>query len=113
MLDSNRRSGRASWPSIWRGWAASAAAAAAEGLLARGAARVLVTDGGRGCAEGTRGLGVIAGTPPRVMVTRVTGAGDTFMAAHIVAERRGADRQAALEAAMQAAAIYVSGEMPE
>jgi sugar/nucleoside kinase (ribokinase family) len=89
------------------------AAAAAEGLLARGAARVLVTDGGKGCAEGTRGLGVIAGTPPRVMVTRVTGAGDTFMAAHIVAERRGADRQAALEAAMQAAAVYVSGEMPE
>jgi pseudouridine kinase len=42
----------------------------------------------------------------------VTGAGDTFMAAHIVAERRGANRQAALEAAMQAAAIYVSGEMP-
>ena len=89
------------------------AAAAAEGVLARGAARVLVTDGGRGCAEGTRGLGVIAGTPPRVMVTRVTGAGDTFMAAHIVAERRGSDRQAALEAAMQAAAVYVSGEMPE
>ena len=86
---------------------------AAEGLLSRGAARVLVTDGGRSCAEGTQGLGVIADTPPRVMVTRVTGAGDTFMAAHIVAERRGADRAAALAAAMRAAATYVSGEMPE
>lgn len=88
------------------------AGAAAEGLLARGAARVLVTDGGRACAEGTRGAGVIVDAPPKVMVTRVTGAGDTFMAAHIVAERRGADRRAALAAAIRAAATYVSGEMP-
>lgn len=88
------------------------AAEAAAGLLARGAARVLVTDGGRACAEGTAGAGVISGVPPRVMVTRVTGAGDTFMAAHIVAERRGADRAAALEAAIRAAAVYVSGEVP-
>ncbi|MBE0555504.1 MAG: kinase, partial [Rhodobacteraceae bacterium] len=40
-----------------------------------------------------------------------TGAGDTFMAAHIVAERDGADRKAALAAAVRAAAIYVSGEI--
>ncbi len=88
----------------------TSAAAAAEGLLARGAARVLVTDGGRSCADGARGLGVIVDAPPRVMVTRVTGAGDTFMAAHIVAERRGAERAAALRAAIRAAATYVSGE---
>jgi len=43
-------------------------------------------------------------------VTRVTGAGDTFMAAHIAAEWDGADRQAALEFALQAAADYVSGD---
>ena len=84
---------------------------AAEGLLARGAGRVLVTDGGRVCAEGTAGRGVIAGQPPQVLVTRVTGAGDTFMAAHIVAERRGADREAALQAALRSAAAYVSGEI--
>ncbi len=90
----------------------SVAVAAAEGLLALGAARVLVTDGGKACAEGTRAAGVISGTPPRVMVTRVTGAGDTFMAAHIVAERRGATRDAALDAAIRAAAVYVSGEVP-
>ena len=84
---------------------------AAEGLLARGARRVLVTDGGRACADGMAGRGVIAGQPPQVLVTRVTGAGDTFMAAHIVAERRGADRQAALQAALAAAAAYVSGEI--
>jgi sugar/nucleoside kinase (ribokinase family) len=45
------------------------------------------------------------------MVARVTGAGDTFMAAHIVAERRGVTRAAALATALAAAATYVSGEI--
>lgn len=84
---------------------------AAEGLIARGAPRVLVTDGGRICAEGRQGAGVISDAPPPVLVTRVTGAGDTFMAAHIVAERRGLAREAALAAALRAAADYVSGEI--
>ena len=84
---------------------------AAKALLARGAGRVIVTHGGKTCAEGTRGKGVITGTPPEVMVARVTGAGDTFMASHIVAEQRGADRAAALTAALTAAATYVSGEI--
>jgi sugar/nucleoside kinase (ribokinase family) len=84
---------------------------AALGLLARGAARVLVTNGGKTCAEGTQGEGVIEDSPPAVLVTRITGAGDTFMAAHIVAERRGENRQNALAAALQAAATYVSGEI--
>ncbi|MDO9638675.1 MAG: PfkB family carbohydrate kinase [Pseudotabrizicola sp.] len=87
------------------------AAEAAQALLERGAARVLVTDGGRDAAEGTAGQGVITGPPPQVLVTRVTGAGDTFMAAHIVAEARGATRASALEAALQAAADYVSGDI--
>jgi sugar/nucleoside kinase (ribokinase family) len=91
----------------------TSAADAAEGLLASGAAHVLVTNGGKPCAEGRKGQGVITDTPPPVMVTRITGAGDTFMAAHIVAERRGADRKAALAAALHAAATYVSGEQPQ
>ena len=90
----------------------SDAAAAAAGLLELGAMRVLVTDGGRACAEGTKGLGVISGLPPKVLVTRVTGAGDTFMAAHIAAERCGKGHEAALMAAIKAAAVYVSGEIP-
>jgi len=53
----------------------------------------------------------LSGVPAPVMVTRVTGAGDTFMAAHIVAELRGADSQHALDAALEAAARYVSGEI--
>lgn len=84
---------------------------AAEALLKRGASRVLVTNGGKPAAEGSRDKGVIEGQPPHVLVTRVTGAGDTFMAAHLVAERRGASRQEALDEALRAAAIYVSGEI--
>lgn len=87
-----------------------AAPEAAEALLARGARRVLVTNGGEATADGAA-EGVIAAEPPPVLVTRVTGAGDTFMAAHVVAERRGATRAAALQAALDAAAHYVSGDI--
>jgi len=84
----------------------------AAGLLARGAHRVLVTDGGNAASEGTAG-DIISHTPPAVMVTRVTGAGDTFMAAHIASEAQGMDRAAALTRAANAAATYVSGETPK
>ncbi len=84
---------------------------AAQALLARGARRVLVTNGGLAAADGQDGHPVVTLLPPPVMVARVTGAGDTFMAAHIVAEGRGADREAALHAALQAAAAYVSGDI--
>jgi sugar/nucleoside kinase (ribokinase family) len=87
------------------------AASAAEGLVARGARRVLVTDGGRAAADGAAGRVVLTTRPPEVLVARVTGAGDTFMAAHLVAEARGANRAEALAAAIRAAADYVSGEI--
>lgn len=90
---------------------AATAPEAAEALMTLGANRVLVTDGGKPCAEGRAGAGVIVASPPQVMVSRVTGAGDTFMASHIVAERRGAAREAALQAALRAAADYVSKEV--
>ncbi len=85
---------------------------AARALLDRGARRVLVTDGGRPTSEATASDGLISQAPPEVLVTRVTGAGDTFMAAHIAAEAEGADRDAALTRALQAAATYVSGDTP-
>lgn len=84
---------------------------AARGLLARGAARVLVTDGGKSATEADAS-GLHTQVPPRVTVARVTGAGDTFMAAHIAAEARGEDRDSALASALRAAATYVSGEPP-
>ncbi|GAB5436863.1 PfkB family carbohydrate kinase [Falsiruegeria mediterranea] len=84
---------------------------AARGLLARGALRVLVTDGGNAATEADA-HDLISQTPPEVLVTRVTGAGDTFMAAHIAAEASGATRADALARALQAAATYVSGDTP-
>ncbi|WP_400088225.1 PfkB family carbohydrate kinase [Yoonia sp. R78084] len=84
---------------------------AAAALIKRGAHRVLVTDGGKSASEGTAG-DIITQTPPAVMVTRVTGAGDTFMAAHIASEAQGMDRAASLTRALNAAATYVSGETP-
>lgn len=86
-------------------------AEAARALVARGARRVLVTDGGRSASFGDA-QGVLTATPPAVLVTRVTGAGDTFMAAHLVAEREGASRQEALHRALRAAASFVSGDNP-
>ena len=87
------------------------AGAAAEHLLRCGARRVLVTDGARNCADGKAGEGVLTDRPEAVRVNRVTGAGDTFMSAHIVAERNGAGRAEALAAAHRAAGAYVSGEI--
>ena len=84
---------------------------AAKALLARGAHGVMVSDGGKPASFGNK-TGVISQTPPEVLVTRVTGAGDTFMAAHIAAEIRGETPDAALTSALTAAATYVSGETP-
>ena len=81
----------------------------AAGLLAKGANRVLVTDGGNAASIGDAN-GIQSAQPREVLVTRVTGAGDTFMAAHIAAERDGFGDSEALAAALQAAADYVSGD---
>lgn len=81
----------------------------ATALIHRGVHRCLVTDGGNLAAEGSTG-GLRTAQPPEVLVTRVTGAGDTFMAAHIASEVQGMDPQAALVRALNAAATYVSGE---
>ena len=87
----------------------TAPAAAAALQQQRGAARVLVTDGGNPAAEaGPHGL--ITATPPPVLVTRVTGAGDSFMAAHIAAEARGETPPEALQTALRAAAAHISGD---
>lgn len=84
-------------------------AKAAAGLLQRGATRVLVTDGGNPATDGAP-EGLLTRQPPKVMVTRVTGAGDCFMAAHIAAEAQGQDREDSLATALSAAATHVCGE---
>jgi pseudouridine kinase len=84
---------------------------AARALLAKGVAKVLVTDGPRQAAVGQVGV-LMTAMPPEVTVARVTGAGDTFLAAHIVAEIAGADPATALILALDAAATFVSGKTP-
>lgn len=81
----------------------------AKALIAKGAHRVLVTDGGKDATMASA-TDVITQTPPPVMVARVTGAGDTFMAAHIAAELAGANNMNSLTQALDAAALYVSGD---
>lgn len=85
------------------------AMAGADALIAAGAQRVLVTDGAAQVvvAQGDQRL---VACPPRVTARRVTGAGDTFMAAHIAAEWAGMSGQEALVQAVAAAAAYVSAE---
>ncbi|MFZ7090802.1 PfkB family carbohydrate kinase [Primorskyibacter sp. 2E233] len=83
---------------------------AAARLVERGAARAIVTNGGETCCDASAD-GLIAERPPEVLVTRVTGAGDTFMAAHIAAERKGLSRTEALDFALETAAAHVSGEI--
>ncbi len=82
---------------------------AALALLETGVRRALVTDGGAPVAD-AGAEGVIVAPARKVPLARVTGAGDTFMAAHIAAETGGAGRAGALDAALRAAAEHVSGE---
>lgn len=82
---------------------------AAEAVAARGAPRVIVTNGGEAVAEAMAGHPTLTATPPAVRIARITGAGDCFLAAHLMAERGDADRGAALLAATQAAAAHVAG----
>lgn len=88
------------------------AQAAAQDLTLRGAHRVLVTDGARPCALAGKDMATLTALPPSITPRRITGAGDTFMAAHIAAERRGQSGDIALQAALAAAASYVSGIDP-
>lgn len=82
--------------------------AAAQILLGLGASRVVITDGANPATDASAEHDHTLAPPP-VRVTRVTGAGDTFMAAHIAATTQGADPRDALEAAVRAAAAHVSG----
>lgn len=82
---------------------------AAAALLAAGAARVAVT-AGAGPATVAGPNGSLTQTPPQVAVKRITGAGDTFMAAHIWAERQGRPPRVALTEALETTARYVAGE---
>jgi sugar/nucleoside kinase (ribokinase family) len=84
-------------------------ASAATALLSQGLHRALVTNGARAASLAMSNK-LLTFTPPKVQVKRITGAGDTFMAAHISAEAQGATPEAALQNAMTATATYISGD---
>ncbi|PTX55993.1 sugar/nucleoside kinase (ribokinase family) [Litoreibacter ponti] len=84
-------------------------ATAAQALLGDGLARAVVTHGGLPATLATHSERVTQ-TPPEVEVKRITGAGDTFMAAHIAAEARGMDPAAALTQGLADCATYISGD---
>jgi pseudouridine kinase len=95
---------------ILAGRACPDAATAAEAVVARGAARVLVTDGPHAAAEALANGPTLTHSPPTVAIARVTGAGDCFLAAHLAAELDHQPRDAALARAVEAAAAHVSGK---
>lgn len=95
---------------ILAGRACPDAATAAEAVVARGAARVLVTDGPHAAAEAIANGPTLTLAPPPVAVARVTGAGDCFLAAHLAAGLSNQPREAALRQAVDASAAHVSGK---
>lgn len=86
----------------------SGSAEAAAALISGGAAAVCITDGARAATHAANGE-LCTALPQQVTVARITGAGDCFMAAHIVAERNRMTPEAALCQALRAAAHHVSG----
>lgn len=80
---------------------------AAMALVERGAARAMVTAGPEAASDAdARAVHTLQ--PPPVEVVCITGAGDSFMAHHIAAERAGTPRQDALAAALNGAARHIS-----
>lgn len=84
------------------------APAAAHALRAAGIARAIVTDG-ESVAADSGAHGVVTRIPPAVVPARVTGAGDSFIAAHVAAVLRGAPPEVALQAALDGAAAWLGG----
>ncbi|MBZ0127482.1 MAG: kinase [Rhodobacteraceae bacterium] len=80
---------------------------AAAALAKTAPGRFLVTNGA-GMAAFAAGDVLISARPPIVPVARVTGAGDVLMAAHVAAEFSGADPEAALAQALDAAAAHIA-----
>ena len=83
-------------------------ASAAQALVEAGAQRAIVTDGAQDATDAAPGRAPITEPAHRVTARRITGAGDTFMAAHLHAESRGAPPAQALARAQAAAAAYVA-----
>ena len=86
--------------------------AAAAALLALGAAEAVVTDGPRPATAAGRRRQPSPSRRPPVAAASVTGAGDVLVAAHLAARADGLDPEAALRAALAAAARHITSEVP-
>ena len=80
-------------------------------MTAAGAWRAIVTDGVKPAADVQRGQPLIVARPAKVQIKQITGAGDVFMAQHILAELNGAPREAALKSAIGEAQNFVAGKI--
>jgi ribokinase len=89
--------------------AESPVAGAAQALLARGAAAVLVTLGADGCVLYEKGQAPYTVAGRRMAVLDTIGAGDTFTGALAAALARGEDLPQAIACANAAAALSVTG----
>lgn len=87
------------------------AADAAQAMTAAGAWRAIVTDGAKAAADLQHGLPLLVARPAKVPIKQITGAGDVFMAQHILAELDGAPREAALQSATSEAQNFVAGKI--
>ncbi len=83
--------------------------AAALALRDRGVARAIVTDGAAAATHASPS-GVVSRVPPPVATRSLTGAGDVFLAAHLVALDRGLDPAAALDAGLGASTRHIDRE---
>jgi pseudouridine kinase len=80
---------------------------AAGAVLDLGVAEAVVTDGA-GVTTFASADGLLSLMPPPVATRSLTGAGDVFVAAHLVARSDGHDPEAALRAALGASALHIS-----
>ena len=81
---------------------------AASELINYGVGKVIITDGQNKVSMASRATGVLSVTPPKIKVKRLTGAGDTFLAAHVKAEMLKYDPEQCLEFAVEKSARYIS-----
>lgn len=80
---------------------------AVSALVKLGAVRATVTDGSRLVADHD-GTNLVNAMPKNLNPTSATGAGDTFLASHLVALNNGFDPQSALNHAVAAAATHIA-----
>ena len=84
---------------------------AATHLLRSGLGRAIVTDAHNNLSEASLSDKPITFQPPNVKkIYRATGAGDYFLACHIINDLKFADKKKALKLAANSAASYVQGE---